>query len=390
MTDTKEKNSIPVKIKKDYFEEFNEKMIDFIDKSEQTNRSTEKSLVSKECSVSIRDNNISISAGNYVQSKYSDMGAIENISFTDISKCNDRILDCEELIINNHKLNRKIYELSDFKEVLVSDINKNPGIVGALTMFGTVLVKCWEPNLNRYVLIRRLINMPVFSPALISADVHPGLKITPDSSRIEKMQKDLFSMGIMSESDFYKQASKYKSEQIQNERKSEAEKIKEMQTQKSSGQNEKTTDLIKKKDTSTAKNAEESYTVTIDKKNCRLYLNKNNKKINEWPVAIGKNCGQKESDGDGKTPTGNFVIENIDDSSSWEYDFNDGIGKIKGAFGPYFISLKTGFEGFGICGTHNEEIIGTRATNGCIKLKNSDLLDLCKYIKVGTQITIKE
>ena len=55
-------------------------------------------------------------------------------------------------------------------------------------MLGTVLVKAWDHNLNRYVMIRRLVNMPLFSPTINSTDVHPGLKITPSTSKIVEMQ----------------------------------------------------------------------------------------------------------------------------------------------------------------------------------------------------------
>ena len=68
-------------------------------------------------------------------------------------------------------------------------------------MLGTVLVRAWEPKLQRYVLVRRLINMPVFSPNIGSPEVHPGLKITPDSEFIRKFRKMLNETGINSMSD---------------------------------------------------------------------------------------------------------------------------------------------------------------------------------------------
>ena len=62
---------------------------------------------------------------------------------------------------------------------------------------------------------------------------------------------------------------------------------------------------------------------------------------------------------------------------------------IKGAYGPWFIRLKTPWKGIGIHGTHDPDSIGKDITEGCIRLKNSDLLDLkAKYITLSTKVLI--
>ena len=59
----------------------------------------------------------------------------------------------------------------------------------------------------------------------------------------------------------------------------------------------------------------------------------------------------------------------------------DGKGEIKGAYGPYFIRLKTpGHKGIGIHGTHLPESIGEKTTEGCIRLRNEDLKRLVSLI----------
>jgi lipoprotein-anchoring transpeptidase ErfK/SrfK len=110
--------------------------------------------------------------------------------------------------------------------------------------------------------------------------------------------------------------------------------------------------------------------------------------IEEYPIACGRNYGNKKKRGDNKTPEGVFTVQQIQNSSVWTHDFGDGKGQIKNAYGPYFIRLKTGFQGIGIHGTHAPESIGTRATEGCIRLKNEDLLKLVQNIKISMVVII--
>ena len=110
--------------------------------------------------------------------------------------------------------------------------------------------------------------------------------------------------------------------------------------------------------------------------------------LEEYPVACGLNYGNKKKRGDNRTPEGVFTVQQIQNSSTWTHDFKDGKGEIKGAYGQYFIRLKTGFQGIGIHGTHAPESIGTRATEGCIRLKNEDLLKLVKNITIDMVVII--
>ena len=136
--------------------------------------------------------------------------------------------------------------------------------------------------------------------------------------------------------------------------------------------------------------------ILIKKSEFRLYLLEDGNVVNAWPVALGKNAGQKRVSGDMKTPDGTFPIDEVLDASYWTHDFGDGKGEIEGAYGPYFISLDTSnlsggaWDGIGIHGTHDPASIGTRASEGCIRMHNEDLLTLKKQISVGTQVTIEE
>mgnify|MGYP001008253382 FL=1 len=145
-----------------------------------------------------------------------------------------------------------------------------------------------------------------------------------------------------------------------------------------------------------AKKTPAGTSILIKKSEFRLYLLADGDVVNSWPIALGKNAGQKRVSGDMKTPNGSFPIDEVLDSSYWTHDFHDGKGEIEGAYGPYFISLDTSdlsggaWDGIGIHGTHDPASIGTCASEGCIRMHNSDLLALKKQISVGTRVTIEE
>ena len=109
------------------------------------------------------------------------------------------------------------------------------------------------------------------------------------------------------------------------------------------------------------------------------------------PIGIGSNYGNKQKKGDRKTPEGTFKIVKIQDSSKWSHDFKDGYGQRKGAYGPFFFRLKTPrFSGIGIHGTCFPEQIGTRCSEGCIRMNNSDVLKLKNFVYVGMQCVIEK
>jgi lipoprotein-anchoring transpeptidase ErfK/SrfK len=67
----------------------------------------------------------------------------------------------------------------------------------------------------------------------------------------------------------------------------------------------------------------------------------------------------------------------------------DGKGYINGAYGPYFIRLNVlGQKGIGIHGTHLDSSMGSRASEGCIRMRNEDIEKLIKRIKSTTIVII--
>ena len=138
------------------------------------------------------------------------------------------------------------------------------------------------------------------------------------------------------------------------------------------------------------KQADSQYRISISKQTMELTLyDSDNQIVKRYPIACGKNYGNKVKVGDLRTPEGNFTVQEIVNSSHWQHDFKDGKGMIPGAYGPYFIRLTTPpHRGIGIHGTHDDASIGTRATEGCIRMHNSDLRELRPYVKVGMKVEI--
>ena len=162
------------------------------------------------------------------------------------------------------------------------------------------------------------------------------------------------------------------------------------------------------------------YLIHIHKQAYKLELFEKGKTapVRTYGIAVARNPGDKQRTGDNRTPTSwgravaiskaykgaeagvpsakvPFRVEEVCDASDWTHDFHDGKGVIAGAYGPWFISLDTGWDGIGIHGTHDPASIGTMASEGCLRLKNSDVAELKKIIYrdnkgVGTRVIITE
>ena len=144
-----------------------------------------------------------------------------------------------------------------------------------------------------------------------------------------------------------------------------------------------------------------------EKKNCFIVMSKKDYYLYVYEAVDGDTVmvarydacfslkkGQKTESGDMRTPhctmDDPFSITEIKDASTWEHDFGDGRGSIK-SYGDYFLRLKTGHSGIGIHGsTNNAESVPGRASEGCIRLRDADIIDLAEhYAFEGMKVVIK-
>ena len=149
------------------------------------------------------------------------------------------------------------------------------------------------------------------------------------------------------------------------------------------------------------------YSEVVNKNNCFILISKPEYRLYvcegvdgdtikrvHYPVCVGKAKGQKQKKGDMKTPEctfeNPFSITEIVDASKWTHDFGDGRGSIL-SYGNWFMRLKTpGHSGIGIHGsTNNESSVPGRGSEGCIRLRDDDLIQLKEnYAFVGMKVVI--
>lgn len=167
--------------------------------------------------------------------------------------------------------------------------------------------------------------------------------------------------------------------------------------------------------TAAALDAVPVYKIYVHKVSHTLELYRDGEVYKRYGCATGMNTGDKQRPGDHRTPFSwgyvmasipgaepwtpseyvPFVVDEVVYAGHWTHDFGDGKGEIAGAYGPWFISLNTGWDGIGIHGTHDENSIGTNASEGCIRLRNADVQELKDIIcqvngGIGVQVVISE
>lgn len=84
-----------------------------------------------------------------------------------------------------------------------------------------------------------------------------------------------------------------------------------------------------------------------------------------YPIAVGKMLTT--------TPVGQFVIVNREPNPG-------------GPFGALWLSLSK--KGYGIHGTNDPSSIGKAVSKGCIRMHNSDVLELASLVPNGTSVVI--
>lgn len=132
--------------------------------------------------------------------------------------------------------------------------------------------------------------------------------------------------------------------------------------------------------------------IVVSKKKLLLYVvSAKNDTLFQCPISCGTNIGNKSCIGDKKTPEGTFKITKMYDATSWKHDFNDGKGVRSGAYGPLFFRLDVpGFSDIGLHGTIFPESIGTRSSEGCIRMHNEDIKKLYLYCFIGMTVIIEK
>lgn len=105
--------------------------------------------------------------------------------------------------------------------------------------------------------------------------------------------------------------------------------------------------------------------------------------IASYPVAVGKKGWE--------TPKGEFEIIQMIENPSWE---NPWTGKVSppgpnNPLGERWIGFwSNGKDFIGFHGTPGEHLIGQAVSHGCVRMKNSDIKELFKFVSMGIPVTV--
>jgi LysM repeat protein len=127
------------------------------------------------------------------------------------------------------------------------------------------------------------------------------------------------------------------------------------------------------------------FTIRIEKSSFKLYLLYEGSFVKEYSISIG---GEK-------TPSGRFWIRTKQERPDWTYrdpktrkNIIIRYGDPRNILGERWLGLN--IAGYGIHGTNDESSIGKVLTQGCIRMRNPDVIELYNLVPIGTLVEILE
>jgi lipoprotein-anchoring transpeptidase ErfK/SrfK len=121
------------------------------------------------------------------------------------------------------------------------------------------------------------------------------------------------------------------------------------------------------------------FSIRVDKAKNILELMKDGEIFKTYTVATGK---------DNSTPVGVFKVTDKMIEPVWT---KPGVGMVMPGDESYELGARwipISLQGYGIHGTNDETSIGSQVTAGCVRMYNSDVIELYDIIPVGTEVEI--
>lgn len=149
---------------------------------------------------------------------------------------------------------------------------------------------------------------------------------------------------------------------------------------------------------------DERWDIHVDIARQAVDLLLNDRPVKSWPASTSR-FGTGFEEGSYKTPTGRFCIaEKIGDGApSWmEFKGRKPTGAIASPGGEHdaILTRILWLEGLDAAnantrqryiyfhGTNREDLIGTPASHGCVRMRNADIVELFDTVPAGTPVTI--
>ena len=153
--------------------------------SSNARKGVDKGIISSNAQSSIimkDEGTLSMSSGMYAQLKCDkNSGITSEVAIQSFLNAVQREITVNDLIINRHKFNNQLFELTNLKA--------NMGTaMGDIMMQSTILVKAWDSTLEEFVLIRRPAYLHMFGNMLDGYIVDERLDID------ENMTEDMAEM----------------------------------------------------------------------------------------------------------------------------------------------------------------------------------------------------
>lgn len=172
-----------------------------VSKTQRADRQSDEYTINKDSGANITakgDGSTAMVSGIYAQYKTDkNTGVATEISLQSNTITVQKEIVTNDLILNRHKLNSQLYEFTNLK-------NNHGTIMGNLMMDATILVKAWEPTLEKYVLIRRPARFPIFSNILDAYMVDERLDIYVDMSEdLESYQTNLNQLYLLGDEETF-------------------------------------------------------------------------------------------------------------------------------------------------------------------------------------------
>lgn len=178
-----------------------------------TNRNNDLSLVNKNnhLSYAIRDGHMNLVANKLSSFKLDGrMGATQSTSREYEIKTNRVKYYFDDMLFNGHKFNPVFYEYANYKQY--KDQNNNIHTVGGLCVSGSVMVRAWDEQLGRNMLIRRPARFPMFAPLNNVPTIDPALHIF-DPSEYKELFDTTQDQSTSAEGWFNAVSAKFKEQQ---------------------------------------------------------------------------------------------------------------------------------------------------------------------------------
>ncbi len=114
------------------------------------------------------------------------------------------------------------------------------------------------------------------------------------------------------------------------------------------------------------------------------------RRLASFPVAVGRP--------EYATPTGRFrVVEKIEDPDFVQFDWNDPshvVGRLEpgpdNPLGARWIGFTAAYGWtIGFHGTPQPELLGQAVSHGCVRMRNSDVLQLYRRVEIGTPVIVE-